>query len=170
MASPIPQPPNFLIPIVDGDGRPTPLFLKLLGQLCQTTGAALDARVAAVEASNATLAADQTTLNAAIAATNGVVAGHTSHLAALPTARLSGSVAYDPPNILALGTTTTTVAVVGATLGMAADASFSLDLTGLILTAYVDSAGSVTAVLENPTAGAIDLGNGTLRVHAWSPA
>ncbi len=169
MAVPIPQPPNAGVQIVNADGRATPLFLKLLGELCQTTGAALDARVAALEGQVATLNGDITTANAAIAATNAVVAGHTSHLAALPTSRLTGSAAYNPPNILALGTATTTVAVAGAALGMAAEASFSLDLLGLTVTAYVDSANSVTVVLFNPTALAIDVGNGTLKAFVWTP-
>ena len=84
-------------------------------------------------------------------------------------ARFSGSVAYNPPNILALGTATQAVAVTGAALGMAAEASFSLDITGLVITAYVDSANSVTAVLVNPTAGAINLGAGVLKCFAWNP-
>ncbi len=166
----IPQPPNIQVPIIDSGQRATPQFQKFLAELCQTAGATLDARVAALEASVGTLLADVGTINGQVASLNTTVAGHTTHLNALPTSRLSGSTAYDPPNILALGTTTKTVAVAGATLGMAAEASFSLDTTGLMLTAYVDSANSVTVVLFNPTALAINIGNGTLHAYAWNPA
>ncbi len=166
----IPQPPNIQVPIIDSGQRATPQFQKFLAELCQTAGATLDARVAALEASVGTLLADVGTINGQVAALNTTVAGHTTHLNALPTSRLTGSKAYNPPNLIALATTTTTISVPGATLGMAAEASFSLDLTGLLLTAYVDSANSVTAVLLNPTAGAIDLANGTIHGYAWSPA
>ena len=84
-------------------------------------------------------------------------------------AGLDAETVYDPPNLIALATTTTTIAVTGAALGMAAEASFSLDLAGLVMAAYVDSANSVTVVLFNPTAGAIDLASGTLKAFAWNP-
>lgn len=75
---------------------------------------------------------------------------------------LTGSATYDPPSIAAAGTTTTTVTVTGAALGDYAQASFSLTLAGLMMTAYVSSANTVTVVLFNPTGGAIDLASGTL--------
>lgn len=90
-------------------------------------------------------------------------------LTKLPSARLSGSKTYDPPNLTAGATTTTTVTVAGATLGWAADASFSLDLSALVMTAYVSAADTVTVVLYNPTGGAVDLGSGTLTGFAWQP-
>ena len=76
---------------------------------------------------------------------------------------LVGSATYDPPNLLALGTTTTTVTVTGAALGDYATCSFSLSSAGVMMTAYVSAANTVTVVLFNPTAGAIDLASGTLR-------
>lgn len=79
---------------------------------------------------------------------------------------LSGSAAYNPPNIAASGTTTTTVTVTKAALGQPAWAAFSLDLQGLVLTAYVSAADTVTVVLFNPTALAINLSAGTLT--AWA--
>ena len=165
-----PQPPNANVQLTDSQGKPTPLFLKLIGELCRVSPSGVEARVTALEASMTTVLTDITTINGQVAALNTTVAGHTTHLNGLPTARLSGSTAYNPPNLIPTATTTQAVAVVGATLGMAAQASFSLDLTGLELTAYVDSAGSVTAVLTNPTAGAIDLAAGTLHCYAWNPA
>lgn len=80
---------------------------------------------------------------------------------------LDGSATYDPPSIAAGGTTTTTVTVTGAALGDYAVPSFSLTLSGLIMTAYVSAADTVTVALFNPTAGAIDLSSGTLRARVF---
>lgn len=90
-------------------------------------------------------------------------------LTKLPAARLAGETTYDPPNLAAGATTTTTVAVPGATLGWDASAAFSLSLSGLAMTAYVSAADTVTVVLFNPTAGAINLASGTLTAWSWKP-
>lgn len=77
---------------------------------------------------------------------------------------LEGSATYNPPNLTPAATTTTTVTVSKAALGDAVVfVSFSLDLQGLIVTAYVSAADTVTVVLFNPTGGAINLASGTLR-------
>lgn len=78
---------------------------------------------------------------------------------------IQASATYNPPNILAAGTTTTTVTVTGAVLGDFADVSFSLDLQGIVMTTYVNAADTATVVLFNPTAGALDLASGTVRVR-----
>jgi hypothetical protein len=72
--------------------------------------------------------------------------------------------AWDPPSLAAGASATTTVAMVGVLPGDEVAASFSADLQGLVLTAYVSAAGTVTAVLFNPTGGAVDLASGTLTV------
>ena len=72
-----------------------------------------------------------------------------------------GSATYDAPSIAAGATTTTTITVTGAALGDFAVASAPVDLAGLVVTAYVSAANTVTVVLYNPTAGAIDLASGT---------
>jgi hypothetical protein len=90
-------------------------------------------------------------------------------LTKLPSARLSGSATYDPPNLGAGATTTTTVAVPGATLGWDASAAFSLSLSGLAMTAYVSAADTVTVVLFNPTGAPINLAAGTLTAWSWQP-
>jgi hypothetical protein len=77
----------------------------------------------------------------------------------------NGQKTFDPPSIAAAGTTTTTVTVTGAALGDFADASFSLSLAGLVVTAYVSAANTVTVVFFNPTGGAVDLASGTLRAR-----
>lgn len=82
-----------------------------------------------------------------------------------PVAYLDGSATYDPPIVAPAVSATTTVTVTGAALGDFAEASFSLSLAGLVMTAYVSATNTVTAVLFNPTAGAIDLASGTIRVR-----
>ena len=77
-----------------------------------------------------------------------------------------GSTTYNPPSIAAGATTSTTVTVTGASLGDFVEmVSFSLDTQLITFSAYVSSANTVTVVLTNTTAGAIDLGSGTLRVR-----
>lgn len=70
---------------------------------------------------------------------------------------------YDPPSVAVGGSTTTTLGLTGAALGDYVLVSFSLDLQGLTLVGYVSAANVVTTVLSNSTAGAVDLGSGTLR-------
>jgi hypothetical protein len=78
---------------------------------------------------------------------------------------VQAQVGWDPASIADGASATQAVTVTGASLGDYAEASFSLDLQGLTLTAYVNAADSVTAVLNNATGGAVDLGSGTLRVR-----
>ncbi len=78
---------------------------------------------------------------------------------------IDGSATYDPPSLSAGAGATTTVAVSGAALGDFVRASFSLDLQGITLSAWVSAAGSVSARFQNGTAGALDLASGTLRVR-----
>ncbi len=90
-----------------------------------------------------------------------------ARLLGLPTARLTGSKVYDPPNIPTGTAASTTVTVTGALLGQQAGAAFSLDLAGLYLTASVTAADTVTVTLVNPTGSDIDLASGTLSAFAW---
>lgn len=78
---------------------------------------------------------------------------------------LAGSATYDAPSIAASGTTTTTVTVTGAALGDFAEVSFGVSLAGLICTAYVSAADTVTVALFNPTVGAVDLASTTVRAR-----
>lgn len=77
---------------------------------------------------------------------------------------LTSSATYDPPNIVIGTQATTTVTCVGAVFGMAVEASYNLDLQGIMLTAYVSAADTVTCVFANLTGGDIDLASGTLKV------
>jgi hypothetical protein len=78
---------------------------------------------------------------------------------------LDGSATYDAPSIAIGGTTTTTITVTGAALGDFARVSFGVSLAGLTATAYVSASNTVTVVLHNPTAGAIDLASTTIRAR-----
>lgn len=77
---------------------------------------------------------------------------------------LIGSAVYDPPNLVDGAGTTTTVAVAGAALGDFALASFSLDLQGITVTAYISAANTVSVRFQNESGGPLDLASGTLRV------
>lgn len=76
---------------------------------------------------------------------------------------LSATATWDPANLNAGTQTTTTITVTGAVLGDVVGVSFSQDLQGMQLTGYVSAADTVTVVLRNGTAGAINLASGTLR-------
>jgi hypothetical protein len=78
---------------------------------------------------------------------------------------LEASVIYDPPSLAAGEEVTTTVTVAGTALGDFARASFSLDLQGITLTAWVSAADTVSVRFQNGTTAAVDLGSGTLRVR-----
>lgn len=71
---------------------------------------------------------------------------------------------YDAPSIAAGGTHSFTITASGADMGDYVICSCSRDLQGMVMTAYVDSTGSVTVVLYNPTAGAIDLATASFKV------
>lgn len=99
-----------------------------------------------------------------------VAALFTSALATLATVPtfLRGSVVYDPPNINNNAQAQTTVTVTGAVLGNVAVASFSLDTQGIVVTANVSAADTVTVTFRNATGGAIDLASGTLSAVVFS--
>lgn len=75
---------------------------------------------------------------------------------------LKGTATWDPPNLTAGTQTTQTLTVTGAALTDHVLPSFSLGLQGMQLTGYVSATDTVTVVLRNGTAGAIDLASGTL--------
>jgi hypothetical protein len=82
---------------------------------------------------------------------------------------IAGSSVYDPASLNDGDGATTTVSVVGATLGDYAEASFSLDLQGITLTPWVSAADTVSVRFQNETGGTIDLGSGTIRVSVKKP-
>lgn len=77
----------------------------------------------------------------------------------------TGSATYDPPSLSDGTGATTTVAAAGASLGDFAVASFSLDLQGVTVTAWVSSANVVSVRFQNESGGLLDLGSGTLKVR-----
>jgi hypothetical protein len=80
---------------------------------------------------------------------------------------LHGSATWDPGSIGNGAEEATEVTVTGAALGDYAIASFSLDVTDLVLDAQVTAANTVTCVLVNNTGGAIDLASGTVYVRVF---
>ena len=80
---------------------------------------------------------------------------------------LSTTATWNPGNLVAGAQTSVATTLTGAALGDEVTCSFSLDLQLLQLTSYVSSANTITSILQNGTAGAIDLASGTLRVSVW---
>lgn len=78
---------------------------------------------------------------------------------------LQGSTTYDPPSLADGAGTTTTVTCTGAALGGFARASFSLDLQGITISAYVSAANTVSVRFQNESGGTLDLVSGTLKVR-----
>jgi hypothetical protein len=74
---------------------------------------------------------------------------------------LVGSATYDPPNLIDGAGDTTTVTVTGAAVGDYAEASFSNDLQGIALSAWVSAANTVSVRFQNETASAILEGSAT---------
>lgn len=72
---------------------------------------------------------------------------------------------WDPGSIAAGSYEAKVVTVTGVRLGDFVSASFSLDVTDLMFDAQVTAADTVTVILFNPTAGAINLGSGTLYIR-----
>lgn len=79
---------------------------------------------------------------------------------------MTGSATYNPPSLADAVGTTTTVTVTGAALGDFAEASFSLDLQGITLTAWVSAANTVSVRFQNESGVLVDLASGTLRARA----
>lgn len=78
----------------------------------------------------------------------------------------NGSKSFDPSSLADGAGETTTVTCTGAALGDYAIASFSLDLQGITMTAWVSSANTVSVRFQNETGAPVDLSSGTLRVKA----
>ena len=96
----------------------------------------------------------------------GVLNGHQVSLSTLATVGASGSgttSTWDPGSISSASYTSTTVTVPNAALGDFVLCSFSLSLSGLMLSGYVSAANTVTVTLYNNTGGAVNLASGTVK-------
>ena len=78
---------------------------------------------------------------------------------------LAGSKTHDWLSLATGAEATTTVTVTGALLGDFAEASMSVSLQSMKLSAFVSAADTVTVVLRNDTGAAVDLASGTLRAR-----
>jgi len=96
----------------------------------------------------------------AITATTSLAVGGGSTL----TFVAKGAVVWDAGSIAAAGNATQTLTVTGAATGDVVQVSASIDLDGLVLSARVTSANTVTVRLYNATAGAIDPASATYSV------
>lgn len=80
---------------------------------------------------------------------------------------LYGSATWDAAEIAVGAMEAKNVTVTGAILGDHAVASLSIDLTDLTLDAQVTAADTVTCVLSNNTAAAVNLGSATVYVRVF---
>lgn len=78
---------------------------------------------------------------------------------------LTGSATFNPTNLADGAGETTTVPVTGAAPGERAFATFSNDLSGITLSAWVSSGDTVSVRFQNESGGTIDLASGTLRAY-----
>jgi hypothetical protein len=78
---------------------------------------------------------------------------------------LEGSVTYDLASLVDGVGATTTVTVTGAALGDFVLVSHGVDLQGILMTAYVSAADTVSVRFQNETAGTLDLASSTIRVR-----
>ena len=80
---------------------------------------------------------------------------------------LSNTVTWNPPSIANNASSATTLSVPGAVLGDTVNASFSIALGGLSLTAQVSASDTVEVRLTNNTGAPVDLGSGTIRAQVF---
>lgn len=78
--------------------------------------------------------------------------------------RIQTTGVYDPPSLINGARHTQAITVTGSALGDMARATYSLDLQGITMDAWVSSAGTVTVLFQNNTGGTIDLATGTIKV------
>lgn len=82
---------------------------------------------------------------------------------------LQGTFTLDPPSIAAGAGRNDLFTLSGTTVSDWVVCSFSNDLQGITLTAYVAGANNITTRLQNGTAGALDLASGTLTCTVYKP-
>ena len=78
----------------------------------------------------------------------------------------TGTATYDPGSLADGQGVTTAVTVTGAALGDFVDVSFSQDLQGITMTAWVSAANTVSVRFQNETGAPIDLPSGTIKARA----
>lgn len=76
---------------------------------------------------------------------------------------LTGTATYDPSSLTDGSSITTNVTVTGALLGDLAIASFSLNTSGVDITAWVSASNTVSVKFSNRTGSTVDLASGTLK-------
>lgn len=80
-------------------------------------------------------------------------------------AALTGSATWDPANLVDGAGESKDITVTGAALGDYAMGSLGVDTQGMILSAVVKAANTVTLRLQNETGGALDLASSTARAR-----
>lgn len=75
------------------------------------------------------------------------------------------STTWDPASVAPASSISQVFAVTGAVLNDFTHHSFSLNLSGLVMSSYVNQADQVTVVLFNPTGATVNLAGGTLKLR-----
>lgn len=112
------------------------------------------------------IAGNDVTISAAT--TGDAAAGNevrTNRFVRMPSTFLIASATYDPPSLADGAGATTTITCTGAAVGDFAAATFSNDLQGITVTAWVSSSNTVSVRFQNESGGLLDLSSGTLRVR-----
>lgn len=87
----------------------------------------------------------------------------------IPYYRVGTATVFNPANLADGAGETTTVVAAGARLGDVAQVTFSLDLQGVQMFAWVSADDVVSVRFQNETGGAVNLGSGTIGVWTIVP-
>ena len=98
----------------------------------------------------------------------GTITGTKVSIMSWAVGQAEGSATWNPGSIAVGSFEAKDVTVTGAALGDYAIASFSLDVTDLQMSCNVTAANTVTVVLTNNTAAAVNLASGTVRALAFN--
>jgi hypothetical protein len=80
---------------------------------------------------------------------------------------LNGSATYDPPSLATGAVSVTSFTLTGAVVGDFCIASFSVNLQGVMMHAWISATDTFSVLFFNPTGIAVDLISGTLRGRVW---
>ena len=102
--------------------------------------------------------------------TGGTLSGTQIGLHSFAVGQVKATATWNPSSIAVGGFESKDITVSGAALGDFAIASFSLDVSDLVVSAQVTATNTVTVTLANLTSAAVDLASGTVAVLVFKSA
>lgn len=144
---------------MDGSGTPPNQQINLQTLVATIQGAVNAQNLIATNVAKLTAATTALTTATTTASANLVSAFNT----AFPPP-LTGSASWTPGGVTSGSEVSTTVTVASAVLGDVVSVSFSLDLTPLVISAYISAANTVTVVLANNSISTVTVGAGIVKV------